>query len=98
MQQERIEMNTYSMKITGHYLDIGHAVNAFAGENPDAEQALFAGLEKKVLNIGLYPSSEDEDAMIAIANFETTKVLPEDNIQAFASLFPTIKVSTIVVE
>lgn len=90
-------MNTYSMKITGNYLDIGNALGAFAGENPDAEQALFAGMEKKVINMGLYPSAENDDAMIAIANFETKQVLPEDNLQAFESLFPSIKVNTIVV-
>jgi len=90
-------MNTYSMKITGHYLDIGNAFGTFTGDNPDAEQALFAGLKKKVLNMNLYPSSENEDAMIGIANFETDKMLPEDSLQAFESLFPNIKVHTIVV-
>lgn len=90
-------MNTYSMKMTGNYQDIGNALSAFAGHNPDAEEALFAGLEKKVLNMGLYPSAENEDAMIAIANFETKTILPEDNLEAFESLFPNVKVHTIVV-
>jgi len=91
-------MNKFSIKIIGNYKEVGEALEGITGENKQATEALFRGLVKEsVNNLQLAPyGNETEDGMVAIANFNTDKNVPTENLDAFKSLFPSADIELLV--
>lgn len=91
-------MSKYSIKIIGNYKEVGESLEGITGENKEATETLFAGLEKlSVDNLQLAPYGKDTpDGMVAVANFETDQSLPVENYEAFKSLFPNAQMDLLV--